>query len=209
MNRLVLLGAFIRNFGGSVNTYFLPVFFLKNYPQFKSQYSYVNSAILSCAGFVSGIVAGVLADALEKKSYRTKSYICMAGCVLAFPLIAMATLQTSHFWVSMTCFSIMTFFSSSFAGSAITMMQNSSKRSLQGSVVSTYFFNTTLAQTLGPMVFNFLAQRLGAPSDPRIYGKLITLTTLIGYWGSVPIWWLVGKRYEKMMQDRDRRQLNI
>ena len=92
MNRLVLFGAFIRNFGGSINTYYLPVFFLKNFPLFKSQYSYINSAILSTAGFFSGILAGVIADGFEKKNYRTKSYICMLGCILAFPLISLATL---------------------------------------------------------------------------------------------------------------------
>lgn len=36
INKWCLIGTFFRNFGGSITTYYLPVFFLKNYPLFKS-----------------------------------------------------------------------------------------------------------------------------------------------------------------------------
>lgn len=92
VNRYVLIGSFMRAFSGAIITYYLPVYFLRTYPQFKSQFSYVNSAVLTFGSFLSGILAGAFSDKYEKKSKMTKAYICLAGCVLGFPMIAMATL---------------------------------------------------------------------------------------------------------------------
>lgn len=92
VNRWVLAASFIRNVGGSVTTYFLPVFYLKNFAAYKTQYSFVNSVILSGFGLLSGVLAGLLADRYESKSKMTKAYICIAGCAAALPLMAVATL---------------------------------------------------------------------------------------------------------------------
>ena len=124
----MIIGSFIRNIGGSVTTTYLPVFFLQNFPQYKDQYSFINSVVLSVLGMVSGIIAGIISDKFEKKSLLTKSWICMAGSIAALPLIALATLQTNHFYLSILCFSIFTLFSAAFSGSAITMLQNVSTK---------------------------------------------------------------------------------
>ena len=77
--RNVLLGGFLRNFAGCIITYYLPVFFGKNYPEMKSTYSLVNAAILSGGGILASLVSGILADKLESKSYWSKGIICMVG----------------------------------------------------------------------------------------------------------------------------------
>ena len=92
INKYVLIGAFFRNFGGSCTTYFLPLFFLKNFPLFKVQYSFVNSVILSIFGLTSGICGGIIADKFEKHNLWTKSLICIIGSASALPLIGAATL---------------------------------------------------------------------------------------------------------------------
>lgn len=92
VNKYSLIGAFFRNFGGSCTTFFLPLFFLKNFPQFKVQYSFVNSVILSIFGLTSGIIGGIIADKYEKNTLWTKALICIIGSASALPLIGMATL---------------------------------------------------------------------------------------------------------------------
>ena len=104
MNRLVLMAAFLVNLGESINVYYVPIFFLKNFPKYKSIYSTVNALSMSMMGMISGIGAGLLADNLEKKNnLRAKSWICFSGCLVALPLMALATLQTSSFWLSIIC----------------------------------------------------------------------------------------------------------
>jgi MFS family permease len=144
VNKWVLTGTFFRNFGGSVTTYYLPVFFLKCFSNYKIQYSFVNSVILSVVGLASGIIGGIIADKYEKNSYLTKAWICILGSAAAVPLIGLATMQP-NFWVSMVCFTMFTLLSSAFSGPAITMMQNTTQKSLQGSIISSYFFTITIA----------------------------------------------------------------
>jgi len=204
VNRFVLLGTLFRNFGGSCTTYFLPLFFLKNFPLFKAQYSFVNSVILSIFGLTSGICGGIIADKYEKKNLFTKALICIIGSAAALPLIGAATLQTTNFWLSMACFMMFTLLTSAFSGPAITMMQNSSPKNQQGSVVSSYFFVVTLAQTLGPLVLGFLCNKFGAVANPTIYGPLITLTTFIGFLGSCPWWYFAGKNYKRIMLEKQK-----
>lgn len=205
VNFWVMLGSFVRNIGGSVTTYFLPVFYLKCFAAYKTQYSFVNSVILSGFGLLSGVLAGIIADKYESKSKMTKAYICIVGCAAALPLMAVATLQTSNFWLSMVCFAIQTLLSAAFSGSAITMMQTSSPKAIQGSVISAYFAQATIAQSIGPLVCGELAKFFGATQNPTILGPLICALIAFGYTGSVPIWWKAGKAYEKRLEEKAER----
>ena len=128
VNRWVMMGSFIRNIGHSVTTEYLPVFFLKNFAEYKVQYSAANSLVLSVGGLTSSIIAGIIADRYEFKSKMTKAFICMSGGLIALPLYAIATMSLGNFWLSILCHAIVTLFSAAFSGSAITMMQNSSPK---------------------------------------------------------------------------------
>jgi hypothetical protein len=89
------------------------------------------------------------------------------------------------------------------------MMQNSSPKRVQGSIISTYFFTITLAQTLGPLVLGKLCLKFGAAANPAVYGPLITFTTLVGFVGSCPWWYLAGKNYrEFMLKKREEDKIN-
>ena len=134
----------MRNFGGSITTYYLPVFFLKNYAAYKGSYSLSNDLINTCLGLASGLIGGIIADKYEKKTLWAKPLIPIIGSALAIPCIAVATLYPS-FWVGMGAFAVFTFLASAFSGPAITMMQNTTEKSLQGSIISTYFFTITAA----------------------------------------------------------------
>ena len=207
VNRLVLLGAFLRNCAGSVNTYYVPVFFLRNYPAQKAIFSTCNAFSLSILGMVSGILAGVISDKLEKKrNYMVKGWICFSGCAVALPLMALATLQTSNFWLSMISHVLLTFCIANFGGLAITMMQLSSEKLIQPLVVSSYFFAATLGQTTGPWIMSILTNYFNVVANPTLYGPLITAMTALGFAGTCPIWYLAAKEYKKIMEERERAQ---
>ena len=88
----VLLASSLRNFGGIIISSYLPVFFLRNYPAFKAEYAMLNALAQFTCGMTASLGGGILADKFEKKSYWTKAVVCMAGCALAFPMIALGTL---------------------------------------------------------------------------------------------------------------------
>jgi len=140
----VLLASSLRNFGGIIVSSYLPVFFLRNYPAFKAEYAMLNALAQFVCGMTASLGGGILADKFEKKSYWTKSLICMTGCALAFPLIALGTLTTGNFYLSMLSQALMLLVSGTYSGPAITMIQNTAPQDQQGNVVSVYFFAITL-----------------------------------------------------------------
>merc|ERR1719331_3659334 len=116
------------------------------------------------------LCSGIIADKFEKKSYWTKSILCMSGCALSFPLIALGTLSTGNFYLSILCYALKVLVSGTYSGPAITMIQNTSPQDQQGNVVSVYFFAITLPQTISPAIFGWFAQRMGCLANPALYG---------------------------------------
>ena len=201
--RNVLIASSLRNFGGMIVSSFLPVFFGKNFPAFKAEYALLNAAALSICGLVASLGGGILADKFEKKSYWTKAAICMTGCALSLPLIAIGTLQTSNFYLSVLCYALKVLVSGTYSGPAITMIQNTSPLSQQGNVVSVYFFCITLAQTISPAIFGKIANAWGCLTNPALYGPLLTAFVAFGYIGSLPFWFNAGKAYKEHMEKKD------
>jgi hypothetical protein len=119
--RNVFYAGFLRTLGSMIVTCFVPVFFMKVFPSYKSQYAVINAAALTIFGFSSSLIGGILSDKFEKKSYMTKSRIIMGGHFLAVPLTALAC-YTSNFWLAIACFAAKIFFSGSYYAPAITMM---------------------------------------------------------------------------------------
>ena len=65
-----------------------------------------------------------MADKFEKKSYWAKALICMSGCALSLPLMALGTLQTSSFYLCVACYALKLLVAGTYSGPAITMIQN-------------------------------------------------------------------------------------
>lgn len=104
----------------------------------------LNALAQFVCGMTASLGGGILADKFEKKSYWTKALICMAGCALSFPLIALGTLSTGNFYLSMLSYALMLLVSGTYSGPAITMIQNTAPQEQQGNVISVYFFAITL-----------------------------------------------------------------
>ncbi len=124
--RNVLIATSLRNFGGMVIDAFLPVFFGRNFPEYKPEYAFLNAICISGVGLISCLFGGALADKYEKNSYLTKAYICIIGCALSVPFVAIGTLDTDNFYLSFICYVLQVLVSGTYSGPAITMMQNTS-----------------------------------------------------------------------------------
>lgn len=85
----ITLAGFFRFFETFSIVYYLPVFFQKVYPLFKTEYGYYNAAIVAGCGFISTILGGLISDRYEKKNRMTKAYVCMVGSALAIPALSL------------------------------------------------------------------------------------------------------------------------
>lgn len=201
--RNTLIASSLRNFGGMIVSSFLPVFFGRNFPAFKAEYAMLNAAALSMCGLTASLAGGIIADKFEKKSYMTKAFLCIFGCAMSPFLIALGTLSTGNFYLSVLCYAIKVLVSGTYSGPAITMIQNTSPASQQGNVVSLYFFCITMAQTISPAIFGAIANKVGVLTNPALYGPCITAFVAVSYLGSIPFWWRAGKNYTDFMKKKD------
>ena len=85
--------------------------------------------VLFVGGLAGSLVGGIMADKFEKKSYMSKAIICISGCILSFPLLALGTLTKEKFKLSIICYALYVFLSSTYSRPAITMMQNTLRSS--------------------------------------------------------------------------------
>ena len=60
-----------------------------------------------------------------------------------------------------------------------------------------------MAQTISPFIFGAIANSMGALTNPKLYGPLITSFVGLSYLGSIPFWWKAGKNYVKFMKNKD------
>ena len=198
----IFIAGFLRTMGSTIVTAYTPVFFGRVFPSFKQTYAFLNAIALITCGFSSSILGGIVSDKFEKSNYMTKSWIIMAGNVLSIPLVAFGCL-TSNFYLAMLAFTAKIFVSGSYYAPAITMMQNSTRPSNAGLVVSAYTFAATIAQTISPLLFTALAKYLKAPANPRIYGYMVLLAISFGYLSSNFFYHRAGKQYKKLMEWKD------
>lgn len=189
-----------RNSAGIILYAYLPVFFVTNFPHRINQFSALNAIALSVCGLVASIFEGIISDRYERKTYWAKPIINMVQVSFAMLFIAFGTFYTSNFYLSLACYALKVLFAGSNSGPSITMLQNTVGRQLQGSVISTYFFCITMAQTITPWLFQICAGQLGAFTNPKIYGKLIGIFVTISCSMALPFYYRAGKSYVKHME---------
>lgn len=100
--------------------YFMPVFFLNNFPTFKVQYGLYNGLILAGCGFLSALTAGIISDKYEQKNRKIKSQIGIFGSLIALPAVAVCTLSTGNFYLSLFCLALRQLFGELYLAPSIT-----------------------------------------------------------------------------------------
>ena len=123
--RLITAAGVMRHFSDAIIAAFLPVFFLRTYPQFKLQYSTLNAIILTVCGFVSNLMAGVIGDKFETRNPMTKGWITTLSSLFSIPFIFMATAGHGNFWVSIASIAAYVLVSGGYHSTAVTMIENS------------------------------------------------------------------------------------
>ena len=65
--------------------------------------------------------------------------------------------------------------------------------------MSVYTFFAYIAQTISPLVFQYVGKSFNAAANPRVYGFMVLAATTFGYLGSNIFYRRAGKEYTKMM----------
>lgn len=101
MTRYASLAASFRFFIMFACDYFLPAYFLAQFPTRTKEFGLIYCAIVASAGLVSSISGGVLADKFGPKNPKAYSRICMIGSAIAMPAFCMSVLTPNSFALGM------------------------------------------------------------------------------------------------------------
>ena len=123
---LTIAGSF-RFFETFSIVYFLPSFFQKVYPTFKTEYGLYSALIIAGCGFMSTIIGGLVSDRFEKRSKMTKAMVCIIGSLSAIIPIGLCTLVTNNFYLSLFFMGVKYLLAECWMSPAITMMQSTVK----------------------------------------------------------------------------------
>ena len=161
----------------------------------------INAGSLAICGLLSSLMAGIIADKFGKNDPTLMSKICVLSAIVAFPLTAAACLIRNNFWLAMALMIIKALISSSYVSPSVTMMQNTTKAKDQGNIMGAHMFYTTITSTAAPLFVSMIINGLGATNNPVFLGQVLSVFSLVGYWGSIPFFYLAGKNYKKYVEE--------
>lgn len=92
VTRYATFGSMFRFFGMFACDYYLPSFFLGNYPSFNKQFGILIALITGFGGIFSSVLGGILADKLSPKDDKAFARICKWGSLLAWPFFTASVL---------------------------------------------------------------------------------------------------------------------
>ena len=94
VTRYATLGTMFRFFGMFACDYYMPAFFLKNYPVFSQEFGLANALIVLFGGMTASLLGGIMADKYSKDHPRAYANICALGSVGAWPFMVASVLIT-------------------------------------------------------------------------------------------------------------------
>ena len=90
--RYTAIAGCFRFFGGYAIGFYMPLYFVGIYPDYSTQYSYLNAIAISVFGFISVLTGGIVSDRLEEKGYYlTKGLVCVFCSAMGIPTIILCT----------------------------------------------------------------------------------------------------------------------
>ena len=85
--------------GNNTNIY-LPIYYLRKYPEYRNTYAAVNGLLIIFCGLMSNVISGTIGDKFEKDYPKIKARICMISTFLVVPIMILELGDHGNYWVS-------------------------------------------------------------------------------------------------------------
>lgn len=206
--RYITIAASCRFFAGYGIGFFMPSYFLQNFPDDKNLYSALNAVVVSLCGFCSALFGGLISDYFEQKGfYMTKAYVCIGGSLLGVPTILLCCLSNTNFSLALTGLALEYFVAESWIGPAITMVLNTISPQNKGFAVSAFLFFATIFGTISTQLLSTYSNHFDAAHNPKYFGYGLCLWVSIPYTLSCPFFYLAGRCYTQVKKAEEQAKL--
>ena len=140
--------------------YYLPMYFMRSFPNYLPVFALLYSLIIVICGVSSTVLGGFLCDKWGQGKPMFKSWVCIIGNLVAMPMFIVCVVLSRNFWLSMAMIALNTFVGEPWKSPAITMMQNTVSPKKFGNIVSAYQFFYIMAGCASTIIFGSLVNYL-------------------------------------------------
>ena len=204
--RYVNIAAMFKYLGEYAFLFFMPAYFQATFPTMKVEFASANALSLSILGFISAVMGGVISDKYGGKNPMTMAWVCIIGQVISIPFTVGMFMLSNNFWAAIACLAVKYLFAESWLSPAITMMQNTTKPSKQGNMISANIFFKTNAGMLATFICGLLSFHLNTKANPEMLGKILIGILAVSFAGSIPFFYLAGKSYTRYQEKKALKQ---
>ena len=171
------------------------MFFLRNYAANRPEFAVFYSLIVLFGGFTSALMGGIICDKFGAGKPMTKAWVAIIGNLTAWPMFSAAVLLTGNFWLSLAMIAGKYLFGEPWKSPAITMMQNTTKPTKFGNIVSAYQFSYIMSGCLSTVLFGAIVNKLNCAGNAIAIGKILYYFCTIAYLGSSAAFYMAGRNY--------------
>jgi hypothetical protein len=152
---LLFAAASLRFLGGYSIGSFLPIYYNRQFSEFRDQYSVLNAFVVSVGGALSSYLGGAISDAWCKRTPRARALIPAIGSSLALLPFAL-TMFSSNFYVSIAGLFLEYLLAECWFGPALAILQNALPSAVRGTAIAVYLFLGTLIGNAAPAIIGLL-----------------------------------------------------
>ncbi len=157
---MLFIASSLRFMGGYAIGAYLPIYFSRQFPDLKNQYSLLNAFVISVGGAISSFGGGRLTDYLVNKAGKDKGAYIRAlipalGCILGLPFFA-GTILADNFYVAISCLFFEYLFAECWLGPAMAVLQSAVSENIRAFTVACYLFFGTMFGVLSPVILGLL-----------------------------------------------------
>ena len=150
-------------------------------------------------GFGSQIIAGRISDTFEKKSFKTKPFVCMFMSLIGGACAAIAFSTTFSFWFSTLMLFPMYLLGEGWMPPALAMIQTTIDVRYKAVSMAVFLFATAISGTIGTFVVGKVIDSLEEETQ-KSKGYIIALNTGIPCVLAAIMFFITSFYYEKHMQ---------
>lgn len=196
--RLVVLlfaASSLRFMGGYAIAGYLPTFYGVVFPQYDTQYSYINAYVVAAGGFLSSWLGGLVSDKWLTFEPRARMYLPALGCFTGLPFMAVCCLSPDFYTSILLGLFCEYLFAESWFGAVIATIQSSLPADCRALAIACFtliatFFGSAASYLIG-VAYDML---LSSGYAPKVI-RWVVLWSVVASYGSSGLLFFFGSRW--------------
>ena len=163
----------LRFFGGYALGFWAAKFYKKEFSNYQTEYSIMNSLTVFILGVTSAYTGGAIGDYFENTHPESKALISGVGPLISYPFIVICFTLSSSFWLSVISYSFSYFTAELWLGACISMIQWIFPAEIIGMAIAVFSLWGGFSGALSTFLLGLLGDEFNTDDNPKTAGYLL------------------------------------